>query len=98
MFLTKDGRVLTVGKNSSGQLGDGTNEDKNSPVYVTGQNGTILKGVTAVAAGYEHTLFLMNDGSVFSVGQNSQGQLGNGTQTSSFQSRSSYARRWLEFK
>jgi len=36
-------------------------------------------GVVAVAAGYRHSLFLKSDGSLWAMGQNSEGQLGDGT-------------------
>ena len=41
--------------------------------------GTLGNKVVQVAAGYNHTMFLMADGTVKGVGDNSQGQLGDGT-------------------
>jgi alpha-tubulin suppressor-like RCC1 family protein len=38
-----------------------------------------LTGVTAIAAGYSHTLALKGDGTVWAWGSNSSGQLGDGT-------------------
>src|SRR5579862_8237840 len=35
--------------------------------------------VTAVAAGLQHTLFIKSDGSLWAMGRNSEGQLGDGT-------------------
>src|SRR5208282_5923984 len=38
--------------------------------------------VTQVAAGWQHTLFIESDGSLWAMGYNSNGQLGDGTTTS----------------
>lgn len=67
-------RVWCWGKNSDGQLGDGTSSDRSAPVAASG-----LTEVTAVAAGLNHTVAVMNDGTVRAWGGNSSGQLGNGT-------------------
>jgi len=39
-----------------------------------------MTGVTAISAGFEHSLFLKGDGAVFSTGNNSFGELGDGTE------------------
>ena len=62
------------GSNSNGQLGDGTNVDRYSPVQVSG-----LAGMTAIAAGENHAISLNGDGTVWAWGDNSNGQLGVGT-------------------
>jgi alpha-tubulin suppressor-like RCC1 family protein len=64
------------GLNSSGQLGDGTNATRLAPVQVSG-----LAGMTAVAAGSNHSLSLKSDGTVWAWGNNGNGQLGDGTLT-----------------
>ena len=66
--------VWTWGNNFSGQLGDGTKTDRFTRVWVRG-----LSGVTAIAAGYNHTVALKSDGTVWTWGQNGDGQLGDGT-------------------
>jgi alpha-tubulin suppressor-like RCC1 family protein len=66
------------GYNASGQLGDGSTAISREPVPVSG-----LSGVTAVAAGGEHSLALLADGTVRAWGNNRSGQLGNGSTTSS---------------
>jgi alpha-tubulin suppressor-like RCC1 family protein len=66
------------GQNSSGQLGNGTTTNSDVPIEVEG-----LSGITAVAAGAEHSLALLNDGKVMAWGGNAYGQLGNGTTTNS---------------
>jgi Regulator of chromosome condensation (RCC1) repeat len=62
------------GSNGSGQLGDGTTTDRTTPVQVSG-----FTGVTAIAAGTEHSLALKSDGTVWAWGGNLYGRLGDGT-------------------
>jgi alpha-tubulin suppressor-like RCC1 family protein len=66
------------GYNGSGQLGNGTTTISHVPVAVSG-----LSGVTAVAAGGEHSLALLSNGTVMAWGSNREGQLGTGNTTSS---------------
>ena len=73
--LMKDDTVQTWGSNSSGQLGDGTVNDSPIPVQVAG----LSADVAAVAAGEAHTVALKNDGTVWTWGSNSNGQLGDDT-------------------
>ncbi|MFJ6185256.1 RCC1 domain-containing protein [Streptomyces sp. NPDC092295] len=73
-----DSTLHAWGKNTSGQLGDGTTDQRNTPVSVPG-----LTGVQLVAGGREHTIALLGDNTVRSWGANSSGQLGNGTTTDS---------------
>jgi alpha-tubulin suppressor-like RCC1 family protein len=77
VFLRSTGTVLTLGANSSGQLGIGSTDDSYVPV------GASLSAATRVAAGGSHTLALMADGTVWAWGGNLDGQLGNNTYTSS---------------
>jgi len=58
--LKNDGSVWTWGRNSLGQLGDGSMIDRPSPMQVPG-----LTGVTAIAAGTNVTAALKSDGSVW---------------------------------
>ena len=79
--LKSDGTLLAWGYNLEGQLGDGTNTSRSTPVYVKSTSGTNLTGVKAIAAGAHHTLALKNDGTVWAWGYNDNGQLGDGTTT-----------------
>jgi len=82
--LISGGTVKCWGNNGSGQLGDGTATQRNTPVTVlTSPNGPALTGVTAIATGNAHTCALISGGSVQCWGSNSSGQLGNSTTTSS---------------
>ncbi len=75
MALLDDGSVWVWGDNSHGQLGNnGVNNWAFTPVQVAG-----LSNVTAIAAGANHNLALKSDGSVWAWGDNSHGQLGDGT-------------------
>ena len=76
-FMKSDGRVFAVGCNSVGQLGDGTQTLRTSPVQVVAM-GSDTK---AVSAGGYHTVYLKADGRVFASGQNMYGQLGDETTT-----------------
>ena len=75
--LKKDGSVIVVGENSSGQLGLNTQDDMLSFTNMLNVNNDIIK----VACGTNHTLVLKNDGTVWGTGNNSSGQLGTGTGT-----------------
>ena len=48
----------------NGQLGDGTYNDTNRPEQI------VASGVTAIAAGGGHSLFLKSDGSLWAMGYN----------------------------
>lgn len=70
-----NGIVWSWGNNYSGQLGDGTFESRSRPVRVNG----ISEAVTDVSAGNSFNLVLTASGKVWSWGDNSVGQLGDGT-------------------
>jgi len=72
--LTAGGTIRCWGANSSGQIGDGTNVNRNTPVNVSG----LSEGVAAIAAGAEHTCALTTGGAIWCWGANFFGQLGDG--------------------
>ena len=77
--LLADKTVRCWGHNVYGQLGNGTKIDSNVPVLVSN-----LTNVTAIAAGpASHTCALLADKTVRCWGENSYGQLGNGTNINS---------------
>lgn len=75
--LVNGGGVKCWGENNQGQLGDGTTTDRYTPVDVSG----LSSEVTAITAGSSHTCALMSNGGVKCWGENSHGQLGDGTTT-----------------
>jgi alpha-tubulin suppressor-like RCC1 family protein len=79
LVLTSRGKVLAWGLNDDGQLGAGySGRESSSPVKVKLPRGT---KVTAVAAGYYHSLALTSTGQVLAWGDNRFGELGAGTAT-----------------
>ncbi len=76
LALCSDGTVRAWGSNSSGQLGNGTEESSAIPVTVSN-----LTEIIAIASGESHCLALKNDGTVWTWGDNIEGQLGDGTTT-----------------
>jgi alpha-tubulin suppressor-like RCC1 family protein len=72
--LTTTGGVKCWGNNQFGQLGDGTTTDRIAPVDVSGLIAG--SGVTAIAAGSNHTCAVTASGETKCWGQNGSGQLG----------------------
>ncbi len=77
LAVLEDGSQWAWGSNSGGMLGDGTTTSRSSPVQVV---GSMTKVIDITAARF-HTLALHGDLSVHAWGNNSGGQLGEGTQT-----------------
>lgn len=78
--LTTGGAVKCWGRNTSGELGDGTTEDRSTPVDVAGLAG----GISAITVDGSHSCALTTDGDVKCWGANSFGQLGDDTMTASY--------------
>lgn len=77
--ILTDGRVQCWGDNARGQLGDGSREDRATPVLVNNLRDVIA----TVAAGRFHSCALAIDGDLWCWGSNNRGQLGTGTVESS---------------
>jgi alpha-tubulin suppressor-like RCC1 family protein len=79
LFLKSDGSLWAMGDNSEGELGDpnvptgNLNAFTNRPVQIE------PSGVAVIAAGYYHNLFIKGDGSLWAMGDNASGQLGDGS-------------------
>ena len=75
--IKTDGTLWAWGNNGEGQLGDGTggdrtqHNDKNTPVQIG-------MGWASVSAGYNHTVAIKTDGTLWAWGWNRSGQLGLG--------------------
>ena len=83
IFLKNDGTVYGVGSNTYGKLGDGTTDQQINPVQVLDVNGGVFSGVHNISAGFNHNIFLKNNGTVWANGYNSWGLLGDRTSTNS---------------
>ena len=76
-LIVSDGTVKCWGLNTSGQLGDGTNYGPRLlPTTVTN-----LSGAVSLALGESHACALLSNGTVKCWGDNTYGQLGDGTKT-----------------
>jgi len=78
LALGFDGSVWAWGLNGSGQLGDGTLLQRTTPVPVSGLGAG--SGVIAIAAGNTHAMAMKSDGTVWTWGSNTNGQLGDASQ------------------
>ena len=80
--LTTDDQVFTWGKNTYGQLGNGTTVNLGAPQNIT-ENFTLAEGETIekVSVGSSHNLAYTNENRVFGWGLNSSGKVGDGTTT-----------------
>ncbi|CAG2119755.1 unnamed protein product, partial [Medioppia subpectinata] len=72
------GEVFSWGYNGNGQLGLGTNANQPNPCRVTNLNGVVIQ---KVVSGNAHTLLLSDDGTIYSFGSNTYGQLGTGSKS-----------------
>ena len=72
--LKSDGTLVSWGWNRSGQLGDGTANDRLAPISVVTTGGW-----TVVSSGKFHTVAIRADGGLWAWGFNQNGQLGDGT-------------------
>ena len=84
LALMANGTVMAWGYNYTGQLGDGNRRRSYVPSKVCAvgvtecASGPYLQEVTAVAAGGEHSLALLRNGTVVAWGNNYVGELGSG--------------------
>jgi large repetitive protein len=82
--LTNAGVVWCWGGNAAGQLGDGTYTQSSEPVQVSDVTGTAaLNEVAVISSGRDHACAATAAGAAYCWGDNSTGELGNGTDTSS---------------
>jgi alpha-tubulin suppressor-like RCC1 family protein len=88
LFLKTDGSLWSVGQNASGALGiglsatTGTAALRLNPVPVTASTGGAFVNVAQVRSYEFHVIALKNDGTVWTWGRNTYGELGDGTTTS----------------
>ena len=75
LALGASGCVWSWGLNGSGQVGNGSFNNVTLPGTVAG----LTDPVAIVAAGYQHSLAVSSNGTLWAWGLNDHGQLGNGT-------------------
>jgi alpha-tubulin suppressor-like RCC1 family protein len=73
-----DGTLWGWGANFQGQLGDGSNNSRQTPALIAS-----ITDVESISAGWDFTVAAKDDGTVWSWGSNSNGQLGDGSTMSS---------------
>ncbi len=89
MALTENGDLWSWGRDDYGQLGNGDTDDSftmeknrqgvDQKIYFSHTPAQIdLSGVIAISVGDEHSVALMNNGTVMAWGRNDHGELGNG--------------------
>ena len=80
LALKDDGTVWAWGYGDYGQLGDGTWASKYTPIQVKDSAGTgFLSNIVYISAGESYSIAVKADGSVWTWGNNSDGQLGDNT-------------------
>ena len=80
LALGSDENLYAWGDNSSGQLGDGTNTLRRTPVKINKPANTSAQFTfTTIAAGDHSSLAIGSDGNLYAWGNNARGQLGDGT-------------------
>ena len=79
-FVDNEGKVYTWGDNRYGQVGDGSNEDRNTPICISDLDNSLKgKTITNIYSTGSTIVALDNEGKVYTWGNNSFGQLGNGS-------------------
>jgi len=79
LAIRADGEARAWGHNDAGQLGDGTEKDRHTPVAMKFVKGGVeyTAKVTALAGGGQHTLVIVHTGGGWGWGANGSKQLGN---------------------
>ena len=64
LYIKSDGSLWGMGNNNYGQLGDGSFDNRSTPVEIESS------GVLSVSSGTYHSLCIKSDGSLWGMGQN----------------------------
>ncbi|MFJ3395262.1 RCC1 domain-containing protein [Leifsonia aquatica] len=78
LAVGSDGNTYAWGYNRTGQLGNGTTTNSEVPVMVQAPAGVTF---TQIAVGFYHSMAVGSDGNTYAWGNNTSGQLGDGTTT-----------------
>lgn len=79
LAIDVNGQLFAWGDNTNGQLGTGTGLDANVPVAVSTAGFPVATRFISVAAYSDTSIALASNGQLYSWGNNSTGQLGDGT-------------------
>ena len=82
MVMMEDGSLFTFGFGTNGQLGLKSTSNKAKPQLVKDMS---IKKVTQIAAGWNHSLVLTENGDMYACGYGAHGQLGLGEKESKTQ-------------
>jgi alpha-tubulin suppressor-like RCC1 family protein len=80
LAIDAGGEVFAWGNNGYGQLGTGNTANKSVPTHI---NKSGFENIVMVSAGYQHSLALQSNGTVWTWGNNDYGQLGNNSSNTS---------------
>ena len=81
--VTTDNQVYCWGRNSNGELGNGSTADSNVPVAVSMPGTLAGKAIKRLSGGSYRTCAIAYDNQVYCWGNNDHGQFGNNSTTSS---------------
>ena len=80
LALTSNGRIFGWGGNNTGQVGDSTLANRNTPIDISSAFSlTANDKITSIQAGRDYSVAMTSEGRIFAWGNNSYGQLGDGT-------------------
>lgn len=82
LFIHPEDGLFVWGQNTSGQFGNGTTRNSNTPLEIGLAELLAGETVIAISGGINHTLALTDSGRIYAWGDNSFGQLGIGNDTS----------------
>lgn len=78
LVLTTNKNVFSFGENENGQLGIGSFNDQMSPTQIIDSSSNNINNVQSISSGFSYSLILNENGTVYSSGDNTYGQLANG--------------------